>query len=115
MELAILDPGRADQHRRTAVGGLACQCLDRRAARRLERGLEHEVLGRIARDEQLGENHQVGALGGRGGAPAAYFLGVAGDVADGRIELRERDGEAVGRGVHDTDLTVLPARGNALR
>ena len=38
-------------------------------------------------------------------ARAAHLLGIAGDVADGRIELRERDGEAVGgTGVHDNDV-----------
>ena len=42
---------------------------------------------------------------GRGRARAAHLFGVAGDVADGRIELRERDGEAVGgAGVHDMDV-----------
>ena len=52
----------------------------------------------------------------RGGlvARAAHFLGVAGDVADGRIELRERDVQAVGGpGVHDVDLRVPACRRNA--
>ena len=48
VELAVLDPGRADQHGRAAVGGLARQLLDRRAAGRLERRLQHQVFRRIA-------------------------------------------------------------------
>ena len=110
VELAVFDPGRADQHGRAASRGLARERLDGRAAGRLERRLEHEVLGHIAGDEQLGKDDQVGALPGRGGARAAHFLGIAGDVADSRIELRERDGEAVGgAGVHGTDV-AMPSR-----
>ena len=100
------DPRRADEHRRAAVGGLARQRLDRRAAGGLERRLEHQILGRIAGDEQLREHDEVGAVGGRLRASAAHLFGVAGDVADGGIELGERDGEAVGgTGVHGPDLT----------
>ena len=41
----------------------------------------------------------------------ARLVGVAGDVADGRIELRDRDREAVGRaGVHGLDVAWRRAR-----
>ena len=102
VELAAVDPGRADQQRRTAVGRFARQRFDRGAAGGLEGRLEHQVLGRIAGDEQFGENDQIGALRGRLDARAAHFLGIAGDIADSRVELRDRDRELIGRaGVHD--------------
>jgi hypothetical protein len=116
VELLVLDPGRTDQHRRTAVGGFARQPLHCRAAGGLERRLEHEILGHIAGDEQLRENHQVGALGGRGRAPTAHFLGIAGNIADGRIELRKGDGETVGgTGVHGMDVARPAPRRNVVR
>ena len=69
VELAVLDPGRADEHRRAAVAGLARQTLDGGAASGLERRLEHQILGRVAGDEQLGKSDDVGAVFG-GGLPA---------------------------------------------
>ena len=81
---------------------LARQRLDRGAAGRLERRLEHQVFRRIAGDEQLGKRHEIGAQRGRLVARAAHLVGIAGDVADGRIELRQRDIQAVGgTGVHE--------------
>ncbi len=70
VELAASSPGRADQERRAAGRGFPRQRLDRRAAGGLERRLEHQVLGRIAGNEQFGENDQIGALRGRGHARA---------------------------------------------
>ncbi len=110
VELAVVHPGHADQHGRTVVRRLARERFDRRPARRLEGGLEYEVLGHVARDEQLGENNEIGALLFRLRARLAHFLRVAGDIADSRIELRERDGEAVGgTGVHEQDLAMRAA------
>ena len=43
-----------------AIGGLARKRFDRRAAGGLEGRLEHEVLRRIAGDEQFREQDQVG-------------------------------------------------------
>ena len=85
VELAAVEPGRADQQRRAAGHGFPGQGLDRRAAGGLECRLEHQVLGRIAGNEQLGENDQIGALGRGGHASPAHFLGIAGDIADSRI------------------------------
>ena len=48
IELAVLDPGRADQHRRAAARGLARQFFDRGAAGGLERGLQHQIFRRVA-------------------------------------------------------------------
>ena len=97
IELAVLDPGRADQHRRAAVGGLARQFLDRRAAGRLERRLQHQIFRRIAGDEQFRQHHEIGAVGLRLLARGAGFRGVAGDVAHGRVQLGQRNCECAVR------------------
>ena len=73
IELAVLDPGTADQDRRPAVGGLARQFLDRGAACRLERRLQHQIFRRIAGDEQFGQHDEIGAVG-RACARAARAL-----------------------------------------
>jgi len=79
--------------------------LDGGAAGGLERRLEHQIFGRIAGDEQLRIDHEVGALPGRGGARAARLVGIAGDVADGRIELGDGDRQALGRALaHEGDV-----------
>src|SRR4029077_708660 len=65
-------------------------------ARRLERRLEHEVLRRIPGQEKLRQRHNVGAGTGSLGTRAARLVGIAGDVADGRIELSDRDRQTVG-------------------
>ena len=105
VELAAVDPRRADQQRRATRCGFARKRFDRGAAGGLEGGLEHQILGRIAGDEQFRENDQIGALGGRLLAGTPHFLGIAGDVADRRVELRDRDGQLVsGTGVHGKAL-----------
>ena len=101
VELAVLEPGRADEHRRAGIGGFARKLLDLGPAGRLEGRLEHEVFGRIAGDEQLRERHDVGAVAGGLGARAAHLVGIAGDVAHRRIGLGDRDRQAVGgTGIH---------------
>ena len=85
VELAVLDPGRTDQHRRTAARGLARQFLDRGAAGGLKRRLQHQIFRRIAADEQFGQHQQVGAIGLGLVARGARLGGVAGDVADRRV------------------------------
>src|SRR6266568_2801120 len=97
----LLHPRRADQQRRPVVGGLARQGLDGGTARGLKRRLEHEVFGRITADEEFGKHHDVGARARRRGAGLPGFLQAAGHVPYGRIELRQRNREAVGRaGIH---------------
>jgi hypothetical protein len=113
---AVVDPWRADQHGRPTVSGFPRERLDGGTAGGLEGRLEHEVLGRIAGDEQLGENDQIGALPGRGRTRPAHLFGIAGHIADGRIELRERDRETVGgAGVHSKDVARRLACRNAVR
>ena len=104
VKLAVLDPGQADQHRRPAVGGVARQLLAGRPAGLLERGLQHQILGRIAGEIELRRHHDVGAEGGGLLARLAQAVAVARDVADDRGDLGERDDEAVvtGAGMAET-------------
>ena len=64
-----------------------------------ERGAEQEVLGRIARDRELGEDDELGAGGTRLGDPADDAVAVAVEVADGRVDLGQGD-------LHSFRLTV---------
>ena len=105
VELALLDPGRADQHGRSAIGGLARQRLDRFAAGGLERRLQHEIFRRIAGDEQFGQQQEVGAVGFRRLTRSPGLGGIAGDVAHGRVELGQRDPEFGGLG-HEPDVAL---------
>ena len=95
VELAVIDPGGADQHRRPAIGGLARKLLDRRAAGGLEGRLQHQVFRRIAGDEQFGQHQQIGAIGLACARACARFRGVARDIAHDRVQLRERNLELV--------------------
>ena len=95
VKLAVLDPGQADQGRRPAVGGVARQLLAGGAAGLLKRGLQHQILGRIAGEIELRRHHDVGLEGGGLLARFAQAIAIAGDVADDRGDLRERDDEAV--------------------
>jgi hypothetical protein len=96
VELAVLNPGGAHQDRGAAVGGILGQCFHGGAGVFLQGRLQHQVLGRIADDEEFGEQDYVGALrGGAGGAGAGQ---VARDVAHHGIELGKRDAKAVCHG-----------------
>ncbi len=104
-------PRRPDQERRPAVRRLPRERLDLPTAGGLERRLEHQVFRRIAGDEHFGKRHHVGAQSGGLIAGAANLVGIAGNVADGRVELRQRDLQAIGgTSVHGNDLA-----GNFLR
>ena len=100
VDLAVLDPGQADQRRRAAVGGRARQLVAGGAARLLERGLEHQILGRIAGEVQFRRHHDVGPERRRLRARLAQPVAISGDVADDRRDLRQRDDEAVRGGGH---------------
>ncbi len=109
VELAVLDPGRADEHRGAAVVGLPRQRLDGGAARGLEGRLEHQVFRRIAGDEELGKGNDIGAVAGGLRARRAGPLEIAGNVADDRVELRHGNGQLVGRTlVHGDGLSMNP-------
>ena len=78
-----------------AVSGVARELLACRARRLLQRGLQHEVLDRVAGEIKLGEGDQVGARrGGAERAPARAFFSIALKIAHDGVELRERELEA---------------------
>ena len=105
MELAVLDPGQADQRRRPAVGGQARELVAGCPARLLERRLQHQVLGRIAGKVEFRRHHDVGPERRRLLARSSQPVAIARDVADDRGDLGERNDEAVGRGGgHGRDL-----------
>ena len=114
IKLAVVDPGRADQHRRPAVGGFAREFFDRRPARRLERRLQHQVFRRITGDEQFRQHDQVGAVGPRASAGGAHFRGIARDVAHGRIQLGQCDRKLVGAFGHGWIVPCMRANCNRM-
>ncbi|MGY4332076.1 hypothetical protein ACVWWG_006493 [Bradyrhizobium sp. LB7.2] len=63
VESALLHPGRADQHGRAAISGLARKRLDRGAASGLEGRLLHEIFRRVAGNEQFRKQHEIGTVG----------------------------------------------------
>ncbi len=91
VEFAVVDPWAADQHGRSAIGGLSRKILDRRAARRLERGFQDQIFRGIAGNEQFRKHHQRGAVGLGLRARGASLDSIAGNVSDRRIQLGERD------------------------
>ena len=96
--LAVLRARIADDHRRAAVG-----CVRRQRFHSLQAGfqegrLQHQILRRIAGDEQLGEQHQIRAVARSVGPGLARPGEIAGNVAHRRVELRDGDADGVGPG-----------------
>ena len=56
-------------------------------------GLQQQVLRRIARERELREHHELAARIARPGDPVAHLRGIALEVADRRVDLRERDSQ----------------------
>ena len=115
IELAVLDPGRADQDSRATARGLARQFFDSGAAGGLEGRLQHQVFRRVAADEQFRQHHEIGAVGLGLVARGARLGGVARDVADRRVQLRQRDLETwFGHGsdgaLHKSKLQMLASK-----
>ena len=76
-----------------AAAGAGGQLAERGLVVGDEPGLHHEVLGRVAGDRQLGEGDDV-APGRVGLVVGVEQLGqVAVDVADGRVQLGQRDAQ----------------------
>jgi hypothetical protein len=79
--------GKPDQGGYSA--GVRRELLQRRGGGVEEVGLEQKVLGRVARERELREDHQRRALLARAGDPVGDPRRVAADVADGGIDLGE--------------------------
>jgi hypothetical protein len=84
----------ADHHRQVAEA-LAVEperhLLDRGDAGVHEGGAQHEVLDGVAGEEHLGEHGQVRAAVGGPAGPRHELVGVAGQVAYGRVRLGQGD------------------------
>ena len=77
--------------------------------------LEQQVLGRIAGQHQLGEQHQLGAGVARRRDVLAHQPGVALEVADARVDLRKGEGERCERAGHVARQAGCSARRRRLR
>ncbi len=110
VELAVLDPGRADQDGRPAIGGFPRELLDRGAAGRLKCRLQNQVFRRIAGNEQFRQNDQIGAIGASLHARGACLGGIARDVTHRRVQLGQRDRKL--RGAFGHGAMVPRARAN---
>ena len=78
-----------------------------------ERGPQHQILGRVADQHELGKDDEVGAMCGGLSPGAAHEREVARHVADDRIHLRERYREGSFRA--DCDIWMRVALRKALR
>jgi hypothetical protein len=86
---------------------LGREALERAAAIGEEALAQQQVLGRIAAQRQLGRQHQVGARGARARAELKDARRVAGEVADGAVDLSRGDQDAVG---HREDSIMAACR-----
>ena len=96
MDAALALQRRAHDDARAAIRRVGNQCLGRPLAGAQEGRLVDQVFRRIAGDEQLGVEHEVGALAGRIGARLARLGEIAGDIADYRVELRDSNAQDFG-------------------
>ena len=95
IEMSTLAPRQADQHGGAGHSVLR-QLVDSVAAGRDEGWAQHQVFRRIAADEELGKEDQVGI---RRLAPGLAGAGkVVLDRTQGRVELGQRNDESVGHG-----------------
>ena len=108
VERAVLQPRRADQQRRTAVGRGLCQPLHLHPRRCDQRRFQHQVFRRIAYDGQFGGDQQIGRR--HQSARGQYGIGIAGQIAHAGVELGKGDDEPIGHARRDTaELCIRPA------
>ncbi len=88
---------------------VAAQPLDGRLHLAPEAGVEQQVLGRIAGERELGQQHEVDAGLGPGPRRRQHARGVAVDIADEQVVLREQQAKPGGAHGFWTVLH-LPAR-----
>ncbi len=68
MQQSRIPQRHADEDGGAAIRSVCRKVLQHRTGGVLEGRLQHQVFGWVAGDEQLGEDDEVGALGGRFGA-----------------------------------------------
>jgi hypothetical protein len=90
IDRAALRNHRADQHCRSGFGGGGDQAVGRFMRPPDKLGLEDQILGRIARQLQLREHDQIGALGLV--PPFEHRRRIGFEVADALVQLGEGDG-----------------------
>ena len=98
VEPAAVAPGGAHDQGRAAIGGVAGELVQGVARMLADGGLEHEVLGRIAHQEQLGQHDEIGPGRGPLRPQPPRQREVAGDVAHRRVGLGHGDGDQSGSG-----------------
>ena len=99
VDVAVLRPHGACDDRRSGPQ-LAGQRLHTRPRGGGKCRLEHQILRRVAGDEQLGEHDEVGAQRSGARTHVAQLGDVAVDVADDWVRLSDRDLEVRGSGRH---------------
>jgi hypothetical protein len=75
----------------TAICGSSRELLECREVAAHERAAEHEVLGRVAGDRELGEADEVRAVPRCLACAQNHLLDVAVEVADREVQLPQRD------------------------
>jgi hypothetical protein len=97
---------RRTHERDESVGG-ACDLFQRLPGRPDESGSEQEILGRIARDRELGEDDEIGVRLACPVEARKDLLAVTLEVADDAVDLRERDSQGFRLTVTNRILTSL--------
>ena len=95
VQLPLFPPGGTGQHGRAAVSGFGGESLHGVFDAILERAFENQIFRRITAQRQFPRDHQIGAqFGGLGPGPLDERQ-IARDVADGRVDLGNGDGQGI--------------------
>jgi hypothetical protein len=104
MDAAFALQRRADDDAWPTVGGIPGKILRCLFTCFQESRPNDQIFRRIAGQEKLGIKHQIGALP-RGVRPRlARLCQIAGDIADGRVQLGDSDAENVTDLAHHADV-----------
>ena len=96
VQRTIKHEGRAHQHRRAAARGRLCQPLELGGRPLDQRWLEHQILGRIADQVELGKDDQVAVP--RSLARGQNAGSITRDIADRLVMLGQGDLQRIGHG-----------------
>ena len=88
----------AHQHGRASAGGGRGQVLQLGGGALHQGGFQHQILGRIADEVQLGKGDEIRAILPRARPRAKHGSGIAGEVPHRLVHLGERDLERIGHG-----------------